>query len=71
MVKSRRKLKSMKVVGARVYDPMPRAPKCVARSRTCANTRGDFVRATTYVQVTSPARKSRVLKSGIRRITYG
>ena len=70
MIKSRRKLKSMKVVGARVYDPMPRAPKCVARARVCANTRTYEVRATTYVQVANPARKVKVLKSGVRRISY-
>ena len=69
MIKSRRKLKAMKVLG-KVYDPMPRMPTSVARTRACANTRGFEVRATTSIHIDVHTRKSRVLKSGIRRINY-
>ena len=69
MIKSRRKLRPMKVVGAKVYDPMPRNPTTVARVRSRDGHAFD-VRMTTYIQVETQARKSRVLKSGIRRISY-
>ena len=65
---SRRKLRPMKIKG-KVYDPTPHHPTTVARVRTRDGHAFD-VRMTTYVQVETQARKSRVLKSGIRRITY-
>ena len=67
-IKSRRKLRPMKVKG-KVYDPMPRHPTTVARVRSRDGHAFD-VRMTTYIQVETQARKSRVLKSGIRRISY-
>lgn len=69
MIKSRRKLKSMRVKG-KVYDPMPHNPVCAPRVRA-HNARGLDLRAGNPINITSSARKVRVLKSGIRRITYG
>jgi hypothetical protein len=68
MIKSSRKLRPMKVKG-KVYDPMPRNPECAPRVRS-HNGRKFDARMVTYVQVEAQARKSRVLKSGIRRISY-
>jgi hypothetical protein len=68
MIKSRRKLRPMKVIGAKVYDPMPRNPESAPRVRS-HNARVTYARPNA-IQVTPMARGSRVLKSGIRRITY-
>jgi hypothetical protein len=67
MIKSRRKLKPMKIKG-KVWDPMPRNPVCAPRARI-RNERSTYTRPNP-VQIESMARQSRVLKSGIRRITY-
>ena len=68
MIKSNRKLRSMRVKG-KVYDPMPRNPVCAPRVRS-HDARITYARPNA-IQVTPMARKSRVLKSGIRRVTYG
>jgi hypothetical protein len=65
--KSRRKLKSMRVAG-KVYDPMPKMPHDAPRVRS-RDERVTYARPNA-IQVEPMARKSRVLKSGIRRITY-
>ena len=68
MVKSRRKLRPMKVKG-KVYDPMPRNPECAPRSRVTHNSRA--ARVISYVpSVENNLRKLRVFKSGKRRITF-
>ena len=67
MIKSRRKLRPMKVKG-KVYDPMPHNPVCVPRTRV-RDVRVTYTRPNA-IQVEPMARKSRVLKSGIRRVTY-
>lgn len=67
-IKSRRKLRPMKVTDAKVYDPMPRNPVCVPRVRS-RDVRVTYARPNS-IQVETLARKSRVLKSGIRRVTY-
>jgi len=65
--KSRRKLRSMRVKG-KVWDPMPKMPHDAPRVRS-HNARVTYARPNA-IQVTPMARGSRVLKSGIRRITY-
>ena len=65
--KSRRKLKSMRVKG-KVWDPMPKMPHDAPRVRS-HNARVTYARPNA-IQVTPMARGSRVLKSGIRRVTY-
>ena len=48
------------------YDPMPRSPNCVPKTRVHAG-RGDFVRATTYVNLPDPKKPSvRHVKRGKR-----
>lgn len=70
MVKSRRKLKSMRVKG-KVFDPMPHNPTTPCAVNACARTRALDIRAGNAINATLPVRKVKVLKSGIRRITYG
>ena len=65
--KSRRKLRSMRVKG-KVWDPMPKMPHDAPRVRS-HNARVTYARPNA-IQVTPMARGSRVLKSGIRRVTY-
>jgi hypothetical protein len=67
MIKSRRKLKSMKVKG-KVYDPMPHNPTCAPRVRS-HDARAAYARPNS-IQVEPMARRSRVLKSGTRRVIY-
>lgn len=53
----------------RTYDPFPRTPSSVARVRVCANTRGDFVRATTYVNLPAPnAPRVKFVGKGKKRV---
>ena len=67
MIKSRRKLKAMKVKG-KVYDPMPRSPKCAPKvGATCAKT--TYVRPNA-IALNASSRKVRVLKSGKKRISF-
>jgi hypothetical protein len=68
MVKSRRKLKAMKVAG-KVYDPIARNPTCAPRIRICANSRElRIVNIISMGDLTGPKRK--VLKNGTRRVIY-
>lgn len=69
MIKSRRKLRPMKVVGARVYDPMPHNPVCAPRVRS-HNARAFDARANNAIALNASGRKVRVLKSGKRKITF-
>jgi hypothetical protein len=64
---SRRKLRPMKVKG-KVWDPMPKMPHDAPRVRS-HDARVTYARPNA-IQVEMVARKSRVLKSGIRRIVY-
>ena len=68
MIKSRRKLKAMKVKG-KVYDPMPRSPHCAPRSRATTGFRAD-PRSVTTIALNASGRKVRTLKSGKRKITF-
>lgn len=69
MIKSRRKLRSMRVVGARVYDPMPRNPESAPRVRS-HNARAFNARANNVIAMNASNRNVRVLKSGKRKITF-
>ena len=67
MVKSRRKLKAMKVKG-KVYDPMPHGPTCAPKvGVTCAKT--TYARPNA-IALNASGRKVRVLKSGKKRISF-
>ena len=69
MIKSRRKLKSMRVKG-KVYDPMPRMPTTPCAVNTCSRTRAFNARSVNTINIDTQTRKVRVLKSGVRRVTY-
>lgn len=70
MIKSRRKLRPMKVVGARVYDPMPRNPESAPRVRSTHNVRAFDARSVNVIAVNASNRNVRVLKSGKRKISF-
>jgi hypothetical protein len=69
MIKSRRKLISMKVIG-KVYDPMPRSPTTPCAVNACSRTRAFDARSVNTINIDTQTRKVRVLKSGVRRVTY-
>lgn len=68
MIKSRRKLKARKVTDTKVYDPMPRGPKCAPRSRATTGVRDE--RTYNVIALNASGRKVRTFKSGKRRITF-
>ena len=66
-LKSRRKLRPMKVKG-KVYDPMPRGPTEAGKVRaTCSKTTYDRPNA---IALNASNRNVRTFKSGKRRITF-
>jgi hypothetical protein len=67
MIKSRRKLKARKVAG-KVYDPMPRGPKCAPRARATTGVRDE--RTYNVIALNASNRKVRTFKSGKRRIIF-
>ena len=69
-LKSRRKLRPMKVKG-KVFDPMPRAPSTPTHAARVTHTRKLDVRGFTIIpSIEQNLRKVRVFKSGKRRITF-
>ena len=68
MIKSRRKLKSMRVKG-KVYDPMPKMPHDAPRVRSHAG-RVYQPRMFTYIDMNTSNRSVRVFKSGKKRVTF-
>ena len=67
MIKSRRKLRPMKVKG-KVYDPMPKMPHDAPRSRATTGFHAPL-RSVTYIALNASNRNVRVFKSGKKRIT--